>query len=342
MTATNPIGLRGICFTAFCGPDPSAIERLFLDFGFSKLRDHHGLDLVSFHQNDIHLLLSSEPEGHAARFAEAHGPSIYAMGWYVDDPVQALKAAVERGARAVPPTDKDLPYPAIEGIGGSLIYFIRVGGPSIFEEHFSPLRTPIVVPDKGFLAVDHLTNNVPRGQQWKWADFYKGIFGFTEVRTFDIQGEKTGLTSDALRSPDGSFCIPINQPKGDHDQIAEYLREYNGPGVQHLAFSTNDLIASLDRLRGTAIETLDIDPDYYESVFDRVPGVVQDHERIEQHQILVDGDEEGYLLQIFTKNLIGPIFIEMIQRCEHQGFGEGNFGALFRSIEKDQERRGVI
>jgi len=176
----------------------------------------------------------------------------------------------------------------------------------------------------------------------QWADFYKSVFGFFEVRYFDIKGMKTGLTSYALRSPDGSFCIPINQPKSDQDQIAEYLREYDGPGVQHLAFSTRDILASLDAMQGTPIDTLDIDPDYYAEVFQRVPCVREDPKRIEAHKVLVDGNENGYLLQIFTKNIIGPIFIEIIQRENDLGFGEGNFTALFRSIERDQQRRGVI
>jgi 4-hydroxyphenylpyruvate dioxygenase len=240
--------------------------------------------------------------------------------------------------------DRDHPYPAIYGIGDSLIYFVPVpsSGPSIYERDFVPLESPRLQPEKGFLRVDHLTNNVPPGEREKWTAFYKDIFGFTEVRYFDIKGAKTGLTSLALRSPDGSFCIPINQPKDDRDQIAEYLREYQGPGVQHLAFLTKDILRSLDRLAGCSIGTLKIDSDYYRDVFDRVPNVRQDRAAIERHQVLVDGDEDGYLLQIFTKNLIGPIFIEIIQREAHQGFGEGNFGALFRSLEKDQEQRGVL
>jgi 4-hydroxyphenylpyruvate dioxygenase len=338
----NPVGLKGIEFTEFCGPDLGSLEQLFWAFGFSKLRRHARKDISYFRQNDIHFLLNGERAGHSAAFAKAHGPSISAMGWRVENAQAALAAAVARGARAVPEEAKDHAYPAIYGIGDSLIYFIDAVHPSIYERDFVALEQPLVQPDKGFLTVDHLTNNVPPGEQDKWADFYKTIFGFTEVRYFDIQGVKTGLTSFALRSPDGSFCIPINQPKDDKDQIAEYLREYKGPGVQHLAFLTNDILASLDQLEGSAIETLEIDADYYREVFQRVPEVREDHARIEKHQVLVDGDEDGYLLQIFTKNLIGPIFIEIIQRANNLGFGEGNFGALFRSLEKDQERRGVI
>lgn len=344
MTQANPLQLRGIEFTEFCGPSAEHLEKLFWAFGFSKLRRHPSKEISYFRQNDIHFLVNSERQGFSADFAKKHGPSICSMGWRVENAAYALAQAVQRGARAVADADKDHAYPAVYGIGDSVIYFIEPTGAntSIFERDFVALDAPLIQPEKGFLAVDHLTNNVPFGEQQKWASFYKDIFGFTEVRYFDIQGAKTGLTSFALRSPDGSFCIPINQPKNEQDQIAEYLRDYNGPGVQHLAFLTSDILHSLDQLQGSDIETLDIDDDYYQEVFQRVPHVRQDHARIAQHQVLVDGDEDGYLLQIFTKNIIGPIFIEIIQRENNLSFGEGNFGALFRSIEKDQERRGVI
>jgi len=232
--------------------------------------------------------------------------------------------------------------PAIYGIGDSLIHFVEPGDPPGWLAEFRAHDDPALVPDKGFVAIDHLTNNVRQGTMQQWASFYRDVFGFTEVRYFDIRGVKTGLTSYALRSPDGSFCIPINEGSEARSQIEEYLREYDGPGIQHLAFLTHDLLDSLDRLEGSGIETLDIDPSYYDAVFDRVPRVTEDRARIRRHKVLVDGDEDGYLLQIFTKNLIGPIFIELIQRKNHLSFGEGNFGALFRSIERDQERRGAL
>ncbi len=344
MTASNPLRMRGIEFTEFCGPSVASLEALFLAFGFSKLQRHASRDITAFHQSDIHFLLNAERGGSSAAFARAHGPSIASMGWRVDDAAFALAEAVRRGARAVPDDQKDLAYPAIYGIGDSFVYFIDRWAErgSIYETDFVALENPVLRDAKGFTTVDHLTNNVPAGQMEPWARFYKDIFGFTEVRYFDIRGSKTGLTSYALRSADGSFCIPINQPKSDVDQIAEYLREYQGPGVQHLAFLTDDILASLDALQGSGIETLDIDPDYYRDVFDRVPGVREDRGRIARHQVLVDGDEKGYLLQIFTENLVGPIFVEIIQRVNHNGFGEGNFGAIFRTIEKDQEKRGVL
>lgn len=339
---SNPCGLQGIAFCEFASPQPEALDELFRAFGFSRLDRHRDRDVVHYAQNDIHFLLNREPTGFAADFAKAHGPSLCSMGWKVADADAAFEEAVRRGAR---PYEGETLYgaPAIYGIGDSLLHFVEErGGRPSYLDAFIPLDDPIVVEDKGFIAIDHLTNNVEKGTMEKWSSFYKDVFGFTEVRYFDIRGAKTGLTSYALRSPCGTFCIPINEGTEEKSQINEYLREYRGPGVQHLAFLTNDLLDSLDRLKDSRIETLDIDDEYYAEVFDRVPNVTEDHERIRRHQVLVDGDEEGYLLQIFTRNLIGPIFIEMIQRKNHLSFGEGNFGALFRSIERDQERRGAL
>lgn len=344
MNADNPIGLKGIEFVEFAGPDPGMLERLFLAFGFSKRLRHRDEAVDTFHQNDILFLVNREPGSFAAAFSAQHGPSICSMGWQVEDAKAALAEAVRRGARAY---DGPTPFsgvPAIYGIGDSLIHFIERGrgeAPA-YLGRFAPHPEPVEVSEKGFLRIDHLTNNVEKGTMQRWSDFYKNVFGFTEVRYFDIRGVKTGLTSYALRDPSGNFCIPINEGSETKSQIEEYLREYRGPGVQHLAFLTADLLDSLDRLRGSGIQTLDIDDAYYAEVFDRVPGVTEDRARIRDHQVLVDGDEHGYLLQIFTKNVIGPIFIEMIQRKRHQGFGEGNFQALFRSIERDQEKRGVL
>lgn len=341
-SAENPCGLSGIAFVEFASPAPERLDALFLAFGFSRLARHARRDVVHYRQRGIHFLVDRDPTSFASRFGRLHGPSISAMGWQVDDARAAFEEAVRRGARAYEGPPAYGGAPAVRGIGDSLIHFVEAGDPPPWQAGFAPHPEAMLVPDKGFVAIDHLTNNVRKGTMSTWASFYRDIFGFTEVRYFDIRGVKTGLTSYALRSPDGSFCIPINEGSEDRSQIEEYLREYNGPGIQHLAFLTHDLLDSLDRLEGSGIETLDIDPSYYDSVFERVPNVVEDRERIRRHKVLVDGDEDGYLLQIFTKNLIGPIFIELIQRKNHLSFGEGNFGALFRSIERDQERRGAL
>jgi len=346
MTDTNPCGLLGIEFVEFASADPERLDELWRAFGFSRLATHPTRDLDLYVQHDIRLLVNRDTDSFAGGFAKAHGPAAVSMGWRFTDAAAAYAEAVKRGARpydgALGP--KSFDAPAIYGIGDSLIYFF---GPDDshgrhFDRAFVPHPQAVLVDDRGFLSIDHLTNNVHKGTMQTWATFYKDVFGFTEVRYFDIRGAKTGLTSYALRSPDGSFCIPINEGDESKSQIEEYLREYNGPGIQHLAFLTDDLLGSLDKMSEGVIETLDIDDEYYAEVFDRVPNVTEDRARIQGHQVLVDGDDEGYLLQIFTRNLIGPIFIELIQRKNHLSFGEGNFGALFRSIERDQERRGVL
>jgi 4-hydroxyphenylpyruvate dioxygenase len=347
MSMENPTGLRGIEFVEFTSPRPDELHRLFLAFGFSRTMRHRDRMVDLYEQNDIRFLLSREPVGCAADFARAHGPSIASMGWRFDQPGDAARAAIGRGATMTMAGDylrRGEPLPAIVGIGDSLIYCVEPrGGRKLYEDlGFVALDQPDLVTEKGFLAIDHLTNNVEKGTMGRWASFSKDVFGFTEVRYFDIRGAKTGLTSYALRSPDGSFCIPINEGTEAKSQINEYLEEYKGPGVQHLAFLTRDILASLRALEGTPIGFLDIDGDYYREVFDRVPRVKEDHAEIQRRNVLVDGDEQGYLLQIFTKNLIGPIFIELIQRENHLSFGEGNFGALFRSIERDQARRGYL
>jgi 4-hydroxyphenylpyruvate dioxygenase len=342
----NPLKLRGIEFTEYATPDSDFMENAFYGFGFSKTKKFKGRDIDYFNQNDIHFLLNNEKAGFSKEFAKSHGPAICSMGWRVDDAEFAFNEALKRGAKSAQNEENKLPYPAIFGIGDSLIYFIDKFGVkgSIYQDDFENLAEPVINEHKGFLRVDHLTNNVHQGTMQHWADFYKNVFGFTEVRYFDIKGEKTALISYALQSPCGQFCIPINEGKGStNNQIDEYLDEYNGPGVQHLAFITDDLVGSLDKIDKNIIDTLNIVPEYYDDVFDRIPWVKEDHKRIQEHQILVDSQQENsYLLQIFTKNIFGPIFIEMIQRVDDQGFGEGNFTALFKSIELNQMERGVI
>jgi 4-hydroxyphenylpyruvate dioxygenase len=343
-TQNNPLNLRGIEFTEFASADSDFMHNVFMDFGFSKTQQYKGKDIIHYQQNRIHFLLNKEKSGFSAEFTKAHGPAVSSMGWRVDDAEFAKAEAVKRGAK--PAESTDYPYPAIYGIGDSLIYFIDnyEGENTLWDNDFENLSEQVIQEDKGFIEIDHLTNNVYKGTMEQWSNFYKEIFGFEEIRYFDIKGVKTALLSYALASPCGTFCIPINEGKDDNNnQIDEYLDLYNGPGVQHIAFRTRDLIASCDALKDSYIETLDIIPSYYDSIWDRVPWVKEDKEKIKQHKILVDSQQDNtYLLQIFTKNLFGPIFIEMIQREGDRGFGEGNFQALFESIERDQEKRGVI
>ncbi len=344
----NPIGLCGIEFVEFASQDPEALHRLFVEFGFSRVMRHRDRDVDLYRQGDIHFLLNRAPRSFAASFEKAHGPCIASMGWRVEKPLWAEHEAVARGAErgAGDYTLHGEPLPCVVGIGGSLIYLTPRWGEELYVSMgFVALPEPLAVrvPEKGFLAIDHLTNNVEKGTMERWARFYKDVFGFTEVRYFDIRGAKTGLTSYALKSPCGTFCIPINEGSEAKSQINEYLEEYKGPGIQHLAFLTKDILASLRALEGSkSIGFLDMDDAYYNELWPRFAQVSEDHGEIEKRNVLVDGDEKGYLLQIFTKNLIGPIFIELIQRKNHDAFGEGNFGALFRSIERDQVKRGYL
>lgn len=343
----NPIGLQGIEFIEFSTRSPETIEKLFYAFGFSKLMRHSTRNVNYYNQNDIHFLINHDKNSFGAKFEALHGPCVSAMGWRVKSADAAFKKALELGAKAAEVGDyqvqKGEKLRAIYGIGDSLIYFIENWKEKDRYERMGFEKTePVLHKEKGFLCVDHLTNNVPQGTMKHWSDFYKNIFGFTEIKYFDIKGVKTGLISYALKSPCGTFCIPINEGTDAKSQINEYLEEYKGAGVQHIALLTTDIISSLDAIQSKEIQTLDIDNEYYEEVFDRVPNVTEDHAELQRLKILADGDDEGYLLQIFTKNLIGPIFIEIIQRKNHHAFGEGNFGALFRSIERDQQKRGYL
>jgi 4-hydroxyphenylpyruvate dioxygenase len=343
----NPVGIRGFEFVEFASPRPDELKAIFRDLGFSKTKTHETKAIDYYTQGDIHFIVNREPGSFAGDFASAHGPSACATGWRVDNAEKAFSTAIARGAKPAKKTDymrHGKPVPAIVGVGDSVIYFIDdYKNPTRYDSlGFQTAKNPDVVPSKGFALMDHLTNNVYQGELKPLADFYKNVFGFEEVRYFDIRGQKTGLLSYALRSPCGSFCIPINEGTETKSQINEYLREYKGPGIQHIALLTGNMLKTMELMENAKFDTLDIDSEYYDEVFTRIPNVTEDHAKIRKYNLLVDGDESGYLIQIFSKNVIGPIFFEFIQRKNHLGFGEGNFGALFRAIERDQERRGVL
>lgn len=346
-TANNPVGILGFEFIEFASPNPEALKRIFKDLGFSLTKTHSSFAIDYYNQGDIHFLVNREPHTFASKFMEIHGPCACSTGWRVADAKKAFDTAISRGAKPAPKSDytrHGKPVPAILGVGGSVIYFIDDHkNPTRYEDlGFRPATKPEVVAGKGFALMDHLTNNVFQGELQPLAEFYKSVFGFEEVRYFDIRGQKTGLLSYALRSPCGSFCIPINEGTESKSQINEYLRDYKGAGIQHIALLTPNILKTMDGMRDADFDTLDIDDEYYSEVFKRVPNVTEDHAKIRDYNLLVDGDEKGYLIQIFSKNVIGPIFFEFIQRKNNLGFGEGNFSALFRAIERDQERRGVL
>jgi 4-hydroxyphenylpyruvate dioxygenase len=342
----NPLGTDGFEFVEYTAPDPELLRTLFERMGFPAVARHRRKNVTLHRQGDINFIINAEPGGFGQRFAQQHGPSACAMAFRVRDAARAFELAVERGATPVrnPVGPMELNIPAIEGIGGSLIYLVdRYGGSTIYDVDFVASAPTAAGRSAGLTFIDHLTHNVHRGNMDKWAGFYERLFNFREIRYFDIEGRKTGLLSRAMTSPCGRIRIPINESQDDKSQIEEYLREYQGEGIQHIALATDEIRSTVDVLRGNGIEFQDTPETYYEGIPARVTGHREPVEELKTRGILIDGSaDEGILLQIFTRNVIGPIFFEIIQRKGNQGFGEGNFRALFESIEIDQERRGVL
>jgi 4-hydroxyphenylpyruvate dioxygenase len=344
----NPMGTDGFEFVEFTGPDTAHLEAVFTRLGFAQVARHRSKDVTLWRQGEVNFVLNAEPASFAQAFGRVHGASACAMAFRVADAAAAFERAVRLGARPfhgrVGPMELNIP--AIEGIGGSLIYFVDRYGErgSIYDVDFRFFggveRNPV---GHGLTVIDHLTHNVHRGRMDAWSGFYERLFNFREIRYFDIEGKLTGLKSKAMTSPCGQIRIPINESSDDKSQIEEYLRAYNGEGIQHIAMGTTDIYASVEGLRAREVRFLDTPDTYYELLPKRLPGTGEDIARMQRNRILMDGSPSGgRLLQIFTETVIGPIFFELIQRKGDQGFGEGNFRALFESIELDQVRRGVL
>jgi 4-hydroxyphenylpyruvate dioxygenase len=346
----NPMGTDGFEFVEYTAPDTAALGRFFERMGFRAVARHRSKAVTLYAQGDVHFIVNAEPDSHGARFARAHGPSACAMAFRVRDAGKAYSLALEKGAK--PHQGKigpmELNIPAIEGIGGSVVYFVDRYGPgevSIYDVDFVPtdVTRGLRHDGVGLTEIDHVTHNVYRGNMNTWAGFYERLFNFREIKYFDIEGKLTGLKSRAMTSPCGKIRIPINESSDDKSQIAEYLVEYKGEGIQHIALSTGSIYETVERLRKNGVAFQSTMDTYYEGVDKRVPGHGEDLTRLRKNQILIDGGpDQGLLLQIFTQNAIGPIFFEIIQRKGNEGFGEGNFQALFESIELDQIRRGVL
>jgi 4-hydroxyphenylpyruvate dioxygenase len=346
----NPLGIDGFEFVEFAAPDAALLHSLFRHMGFSAIARHRERKVTLYRQGDINFLVNEEPDSFAADFARAHGPSACGFAIRVADAARARAVAIDRGAEALSNKPATLPVrtPVIEGIGGAVLYLVDRYGErgSVYDADFEYVegvdRNPAGF---GMTFIDHLTHNVYQGNMDKWAGFYERIFNFREIRYFDIKGAQTGLVSRAMTAPDGMVRIPINEATDDKSQIAEYLDQYNGEGIQHIALFTDEIYDTVESLRAEGLEFLDVPDTYYEMVDGRVPNHGEDLERMRNNRILIDADRETkqrLLLQIFTQTCIGPIFFEIIQRKGNEGFGEGNFQALFESIERDQMRRGVI
>jgi 4-hydroxyphenylpyruvate dioxygenase len=361
---TNPMGTDGFEFIEYAAPDPKALGALFEQMGFSAIARHRHKDVTLYRQGDINFIINAEQNSFAQRFARQHGPSICAIAFRVNDAAYAYQRALELGAWGFDNKTgpMELNIPAIKGIGDSLIYFVdrwrgkdgdkgvgsgAIGDISIYDVDFTALPGAEARPQGvGLTYIDHLTHNVHRGRMKEWAEFYENLFNFKEIRYFDIEGKLTGLKSKAMTSPCGKIRIPINESSDDKSQIAEYLALYHGEGIQHIALGTDDIYATVDAMRSRRVtfqQTLDA---YYTLVDRRLPDHGEQFDELKRLRILIDGNsnasERELLLQIFTQTVIGPIFFEIIQRKGDQGFGEGNFRALFESIELDQIQRGVL
>ena len=319
--------------------------------GFRRVAEHRSKDVHLWRQNDVNFVLNYEPGSLAAYYAEEHGPSACGMAFRVRDAHRAYERALKQGAQPIeiPTGPMELRLPAIRGIGGAPLYLIDrySDGNSIYDIDFRWLEDDHRPEGVGLGVIDHLTHNVYRGRMEWWANFYERLFNFREIRHFDIKGQQTGLTSRAMTAPDGKIRIPLNEEANSGGQIEEFLMAYNGEGIQHIAFATDDLVAVWDRLRARGVPFMTPPPDtYYEMLAERLPGHGEDVDALKQRGILLDGSTDGgepkLLLQIFSETVVGPIFFEFIQRKKDEGFGEGNFQALFESMERDQVRRGAL
>jgi len=349
----NPMGLEGFEFVEFSAPEKGVLEPVFTILGFSEVAHHKSKDVTLWRQGDINFITNYEPGTPAAYFAEEHGPSACGMAFRVRDAHHAYEMALTKGAQPIhmPTGPMELNLPAIKGIGGAPLYLIDryEGVNTIYDIDFKWVDGVDRHPKGcGLNVVDHLTHNVYRGRMDYWSNFYESLFNFREIRYFDIKGEYTGLVSRAMTAPDGLIRIPLNEEAmGGNGQIEEFLMKYNGEGIQHIAFSCDDLLACWDRLKESGVPFMKAPPEsYYAMLEERLPGHGEPVEALKERGILLDGSTEDgdprLLLQIFSDTQIGPIFFEFIQRKKDEGFGEGNFKALFESIERDQIERGVI
>ena len=341
----NPLGTNGFEFVEYAG-DPVFLDKLFRGYGFEAVGKHKTRDVVLYRQGRINFLLNRQTTGQGAEFAKTHGAGASAMAFKVKDAKFALEGAIKAGAKQAKGHGGSMndDVVAIEGIGGSLLYMID-SGEDFYKQNFDFNTDDLAPKGAGLTYVDHLTHNVHRGNMVKWAEFYEKIFNFREIRYFDIEGKLTGLKSKAMTSPCGKIRIPLNESSDEKSQIKEFLDRFNGEGIQHIALGTDDIYKTVEQLRAAGIPFQNTPDTYYERVEKRVPGHGEDLAKLKSLRILVDGaptQGQGLLLQIFTQDAIGPVFFEIIQRKGNEGFGEGNFKALFESIEEDQIRRGVL
>lgn len=340
----NPCGLDGFAFLEFSGPDKERLQQQFIDMGFQATAQHKTQDITLYQQGDIQFIVNAAADNQATEHAKIHGAGACAMGFKVHDAQAAFEHALANGGRAFEDCNHaHHGLPAIQAIGGSVIYFVDEKNQPFAQDW--DIKSTAKIPGNGLQVIDHLTHNVFRGNMDKWAKFYESIFNFQQIRYFDIKGKMTGLVSRALGSPCGKIKIPLNESKDDKSQIEEFLHDYHGEGIQHMALTTDNIYETIHGLRQQGVKFLNVPTTYYEMLPDRLPWQQEPVDELMEEQILIDGEatpKDGLLLQIFTENIFGPVFFEIIQRKGNQGFGEGNFQALFEAIERDQIRRGTL
>jgi 4-hydroxyphenylpyruvate dioxygenase len=340
----NPCGLNGFAFLEFSAPNASILHQQFTAMGFTHTDTHQSADIYLYQQGNIDFIVNGTPHSQAEEHAKLHGVGACAMGFRVNDAQKAYEYALQQGAEAF--IDKGNPCHgllAIQGIGQSVIYFVEDKLP--FANHWNHHNHSHAGSNANLVNIDHLTHNVYRGHMDKWAEFYAKIFNFREIRYFDIKGQLTGLRSRALSSPCNLIKIPLNESKDDVSQIEEFLHDYHGEGIQHIALSSENIYQSVHALRQQKVNFLDVPDTYYDMITSRIPWHTEPLDELKSERILVDGEHDpqhGLLLQIFTENVFGPVFFEIIQRRGNQGFGEGNFQALFEAMERDQIKRGTL
>jgi len=343
----NPMGTNGFEFIEFASPHPDKLAKLLRSLGFVAIAEHISQPITLYRQGEINFLINRSPHSFAESFVKEHGPCACGMAFKVKNAKEAYERTISLGAKAF---KTELNLLAIEGIGGSALYLVdEQTALQFYQEEFHSLgnksMTHVLPIGFGLTYLDHVTHNVQRGNMRKWSEFYEKLFNFREIRYFDIEGKLTGLKSQAMTSPCGKIRIPINESSDDKSQIEEYLHEYRGEGIQHIALGTTAIYEAIEEMRGHDVPFLTTPATYYEAINKRIPHHGEDLSRMKKNHILIDGaptEGQGLLLQIFTKNMIGPIFFEIIQRKGNEGFGEGNFKALFEAMEQDQIQRGVL
>lgn len=346
MKNKNPCNLDGFAFLEFSGPDKTRLQQQFIHMGFQPIATHDSEDITCYQQGDIQFIINAASDCQAQTHAITHGPGACAMGFKVKNAKAAFDYAIHHGALPYHENEHvDHGIPAIQAIGGSVIYFVDDEHQPFSGRWLPEPDTNAPIAGAGLAFIDHLTHNVYRGNMDKWAHFYESIFNFQEIRFFNIVGKLTGLVSRALASPCGKIKIPLNESKDDKSQIEEFLHDYHGEGIQHIALSTNNIYETVNQLKNQGVSFLDVPDTYYEMIDQRVPWHQEPLDKLQKGRILIDGEHDpahGLLLQIFTENVFGPVFFEIIHRRGNEGFGEGNFQALFEAIERDQIKRGTL